>query len=171
MAKEKDEPTEEKSGGKLKGILILGIGLVVLVAGAFAFVQFAVPKAAEETAAAEIETDPSEEWNEETLRLPELFVNLAGTAGKRYLKIGLSVKFRSEDPTKVKTALETDDTLVKDRMITLLSGKTLEDIDGAENKRLLKKEILETLEETLFVGIEQAPGIIDQVYYYEFLVQ
>ncbi len=169
MAKEKEETPEKKSGG-LKTLLIALAGVVVLMGGAFAFVTIAVPPPAETEAASAEDLDPSADWEEEQYRLEVQYVNLAGTQGKRYLKVGVTFRFLSPSPSKDLARFAEEDTLVKDHLLMLLSGKTLEDIDGAETKRLLKQEILETLNTALFSEPDN-PGRIEQVYYYEFLVQ
>jgi len=165
MAKEEKK---EKPSGKKKLVLI-GSGLLGLVVGAFAFVQMAVPQTPPAKDGEAEATDPTEEWKQERHMLEVLFVNLAGTNGKRYLRVGLGFAFSAKKPgTQIERFVE-EGTLIRDKLITLLSGKKLEEIDGAENKRLLKREILEVLNETLFP--EQIEGRVDEVYYNEFLVQ
>jgi len=169
VAKEKQDPPEKKGGGLKRLVLVIG-GVVLLVGGAFAFVQIAVPPPEQKKASSVEDLDPSADWAEEQYRLEVQYVNLAGTQGKRYLKVGITFRFLSPAPSKDLTRFTNEDTLIKDRLITLLSGKTLEDIDGAETKRLLKQEISETLDAALF-SEPGHPGRIEQVYYYEFLVQ
>lgn len=173
MAKEENNQEPEKSdGGGRKKILLIVAPILLLVVAAFAFVQFAVPANDAEGAEpeAEKEQDPSAEWTQETHRLEVLFVNLAETNGKRFLKVGIMLQFSAARPAEELARFMKDDTLIKDRLITLLSGKTLDDIDGAETKRLLKYEILDSLNDLLYADSEHE-GRIDQVYYHEFLVQ
>ena len=141
-------------------------GIVGAVVLAFLFVQLAIPAGApgaDESAVA------ASAWKEEKYSFPMIFGNLANTNGKRYLKVGLSMKFASPKPPDDLVRFEGDFSAVKDRLLLLISGKTLEDIDGADNKRRLKAEIKDALATVMFS--ETHPGRILEVYYDEFLVQ
>ncbi len=172
MAKDDAKDAEQtKQGGGLKKILMIVVPVVVLVGGAFAFVQIAVPPAeATEEVAQEKPSDPEADWKRGEHKLSTLYVNLAGTNGKRYLKVGLTFSFFASNTAAQLARFTAEETLIKDGLITLLSGKTLDDIDGAEKKKLLKKELEEVLSKALFEDPEQQ-GRIETVFYYEFLVQ
>ena len=174
MAKDDKKKEEgEKSGGGIKKILLIVGPVLVLVVAAFAFVQFAVPS--NEAAGSESEVpaeavDKSAEWEEATHRLEELFTNVAETNGKRFLKVGVTLEFRAAKPAEEIARFTENATLIKDRLLILFSAKSLDDVDGAESKRLIKTEILEALNDLLYSKPEHE-GRIEQVYYYEFLVQ
>ncbi len=165
----KDDAEGKSKNGLMKIVMIVA-GVLVLVGGAFAFVTLGVPDKASDAEDSQETVAPEETWKDGEHRLETLFVNLAGTNGKRYLKVGLTFSYRAESPSAQTVRFTELDTRIRDRLTILLSGKSIEDIDGGEKKKLLKKELEEVLQELLFEDAEE-PGRIEAVFYYEFLIQ
>lgn len=92
-----------------------------------------------------------------------LIVNLSGSNGRRYLKAKINLEAKDAD---VKKKIETKSVQIKDRLISILSSKTLEDIDGIEGQETLRREIKDAVDVVLKVE-----GGILQVYFTEFVVQ
>ena len=94
--------------------------------------------------------------------LDTLIVNLSGSNGRRYLKAKINLDAKDGD---VKNLIEAKSIQIKDRLISVISSKTLEDIDGLEAQENLRKEIKDAVDVVLKVE-----GVL-QVYFTEFVVQ
>ena len=101
---------------------------------------------------------------EESLMVPvdTIVVNLSGSNGRRYLKVKINLEAKDGD---VKKLIESKSIQIKDRLISILSSKTLEDIDGLEAQVNLRKETKDAVDVVLKVE-----GVL-QVYFTEFVVQ
>lgn len=101
---------------------------------------------------------------EESLIVPvdTIVVNLSGSNGRRYLKTKINLEAKDGD---VKKIIEGKAIQIKDRLISIISSKTLEDIDGLEAQENLRKEIKDAVDVVLKVE-----GVL-QVYFTEFVVQ
>ena len=89
-------------------------------------------------------------------------MNLSGSNGRRYLRAKINLEAKDGD---VKKLIETKSIQIKDRLISILSSKTLEEIDGLEAQENLRKEIKDAVDVVLKVE-----GVL-QVYFTEFVVQ
>ena len=105
---------------------------------------------------------PQEEINL-IIPLDAIIVNLSGAGGKRYLKIKINLEAKDAEAKK---KIESKSIPIKDRLITILSSKTYEDIEGIEGQETLRREIRETVEVLL-----KTEGCISQVYFSELVVQ
>ena len=91
-----------------------------------------------------------------------IVVNLSGSNGRRYLKAKMNLEAKDGE---VKKLIESKSIQIKDRLISILSSKTLEDIDGLEAQENLRKETKDAVDVVLKVE-----GVL-QVYFTEFVVQ
>jgi len=91
-----------------------------------------------------------------------IVVNLSGSNGRRYLKAKINLEAKDDE---VKKLIESKSIQIKDRLISILSSKTLEDIDGLEAQENLRKETKDAVDVVLKVE-----GVL-QVYFTEFVVQ
>ena len=57
---------------------------------------------------------------------------------------------------------------IKDALTTLLTEKTLEDVEGKDSLDALKIEIMDEINRAVF---EMEKGRVEEIYYEEFLVQ
>jgi len=89
-------------------------------------------------------------------------VNLSGSNGRRYLKVKINLDAKDGG---VKKLIEAKSIQIKDRLISILSSKTLEDIEGLEAQENLRKEVKDAVDVVL-----KAEGVL-QVYFTEFVVQ
>jgi len=131
------------------------------------------------TKSAEIEKEPvstskkkdekgkedKKEVEEESMIVPldPVIVNLSGSGGRRYLKAKINLEARDGD---VKKKIEAKSVQIKDRLISILSSKTLEDIEGLEGQESLRREIKDVVD----VVLKVEDGVL-QVYFTEFVVQ
>ena len=102
---------------------------------------------------------------EECLIVPvdPVIVNLSGSGGRRYLKVKINLEAKDVD---IKKKIEAKSVQIKDRLIFILSSKTLEDIEGSEGQEYLRREI----QDSVNVVLKIEDGVL-QVYFTEFVVQ
>ncbi len=92
-----------------------------------------------------------------------IVVNLSGSNARRYLKAKVNLEAKDAETKK---KIEAKAIPIKDRLISILSSKTLEDIDGLEGQESLRGEIKKNIDAIL----KMENGVL-QVYFSEFVVQ
>lgn len=92
-----------------------------------------------------------------------IVVNLSGSNARRYLKAKVNLEAKDAETKK---KIEAKAIPIKDRLISILSSKSLEDIDGLEGQEGLRVEIKNNIDSILKVE----NGVL-QVYFSEFVVQ
>ena len=92
--------------------------------------------------------------------LPPFVVNLADPNARRYLKVVLEVEMTSNPEL-----LEDNKAKIRDALLMLLSSKTSQDLSTLEGKILLRKEIVDRLNQ----AIGQAK--VARVYFTDFVIQ
>lgn len=92
-----------------------------------------------------------------------IVVNLSGSNARRYLKAKVHLEAKDAETKK---KIEAKTIPIKDRLISILSSKTLEDTDGLEGQESLRSEIKKNID-----AILKMEGGILQVYFSEFVVQ
>ncbi|MHA1572709.1 MAG: flagellar basal body-associated FliL family protein [Alphaproteobacteria bacterium] len=97
--------------------------------------------------------------------LPNVIVNLSGDRSRRYLKTSIHLEVKSKS-IRDKLSLPYNQVRVKDAINTLLSSKSLEDVEGLDNRTRLRREIRDDL--NLKLGLRD--GIVS-VYFSEFMIQ
>jgi flagellar basal body-associated protein FliL len=120
---------------------------------------------------AKVEAPKSGSTKHITYLLTNVLVNLANTSAKRYLKVSLALDCEvplkgSED--EMRARIDQLKSQFQDRVIEMLSAKTVESLEGRESKVVLKGEILAELDPILFAATE---GHIVKLYYQEFVIQ
>ena len=173
MAEEEDildELEGAEAGGKKPIGMIIGIivGLLVLGGGGYyAYTNFFQEKPAEEKPA-EGEEGKEEAPPEEDLNLGVMFpmdpfvVNLAGSEGKRFLKVTISLELSTPE---VHLEIKENIQKVTDSILILLSSKAFEDVYSVQSKFKLKDEITTRVNRFLVVGH------IKDAYFTEFIIQ
>lgn len=118
-----------------------------------------------ETIAVSSEKKKEEKVEEGPLIIPvdTLVVNLSGSNARRYLKAKVHLEAKDAETKK---KIEAKSIPIKDRLISILSSKTLEDIDGLEGQESLRIEIKNNIDSILKIQ----NGVL-QVYFSEFVVQ
>lgn len=161
-----DEP--KKKGGMLKWIILILLLAALGGGGFFAYQKFfagqpedAVEEPQEEQAA-EGEDPGTLPGDGFTITLPTFVVNLADPLGRRYLKLGIDVEVVSEEAV---AELSKKEPMVKDTLILLLSSKTYQDLSTMESKILLKKEIVDRLNQIM------GGSKVLQVYFTDMVIQ
>ena len=97
----------------------------------------------------------------QVLPLPPIKVNISGPSGQRYLKLGMEVEVNAD----VSAQLKASSARIRDAIIMLLAGKTLDEISSPDGKVLLKAEVAARLNQIL--GAQR----IVRVYFTDFVIQ
>ncbi|MCW2277934.1 flagellar basal body-associated FliL family protein [Heliophilum fasciatum] len=161
--KEEKEKEPNAKGGGMSKLLIIG-AVVVLVAaiaaGAVWYFFFSATDHAGEEAAKTPKT-PGVVFD-----VGEFKTNLADPGGKRYLvtKVAIELNEEKKDEKKM-AALKEQTPLIRDRILMILSAKTVEDLQTPEAREKVKKEILVSLNK--YFGPDKFRG----VYFSDFIYQ
>lgn len=167
-----EDRKEEEQGGdeqqqkkKSPLLLIIGIGAGMLIAAVVAAViVFKVLMAPPD----ETKEDTKDQAGKE-IYFGKLFsfdepiiVNLAGTAGQRYLKV--SIQYEVSDD-KVIEELKQRKPLMLDLLINILSSKSIDDVANTVGRNRLRREIIDKS------NAEILSGKVINVYFTEFVIQ
>lgn len=172
MAEEQDELLDEveideaapKKKSPIKMIIILVMVLALLGGGGyFAYMNYYLPAQSPPAAEGVKETVEEEMPNLGVMfSLDPFIVNLAGSQGKRFLKVTVSLELSApEVHAEVKENLQK----IMDSILVLLSSKNFEDVYSIQGKFKLKDEI------TIRVNRFLVLGHIKEAYFTEFIIQ
>lgn len=179
-----EEAAEEKKGLPIKLILIV-VGVLALGGGGyFAYTNFFQDEAVEESAEEDKEGKENGEGEEDKegkengeggeraealppdlgvmFTLDPFVVNLAGSGGKRFLKVTATLELSSPEVNpEIKENLQK----ITDSILVLLSSKNFEDVYSVQGKFKLKDEIATRVNRFLVVGH------VKDAYFSEFIIQ
>ncbi len=181
-SKEEDTQQEKKSSKKLLVIIIVAVVVLIIVAIiAIAMILLNKDEEApvkniqqqEQPAQLQMQRAPQSnqmlsEDNRKLSQIGVLFpldtftVNLKSDSGRRYLKATLSLELEGKE-----LAMELNDknAVIRDRIIRILSSKTVEEISSPKGKLKVTSQIMDTL------NMMVVDGKINGVYFTEFVVQ
>lgn len=180
MAEEKEAKAEEGGGKKkspLKLIIILVVVLVLLVGGGLAAYLFLFKSkggqeagahteekapAKEEKKAGDKEKKKGEKTKTVVYSMGAIIVNLADQGVQRYLKVQIAVEL---DNPKLEEEVKKREPQIKDIIISVLSSKTVSDVNNPQGKIALKQEIIKRANMVL------TEGEITDLFFSEFIVQ
>jgi flagellar protein FliL len=157
---------ESKKGFSLKKILMIGgpILLVQIVAVYFIITKVFAPAAAQDlhSKPAAEEKKVTEEQTPQIVVVKDVIVNPAGTNGSHLLvtTIGLEV-----NTTEAKTELEQKEVQTRDILVTILTGKRMDELTTPDQKELLREEIQQRMNKIL------KSGPLSKVYISKFIIQ
>lgn len=97
-----------------------------------------------------------------TYFVKDMIVNPAATAGTRFLNVTLAFEYGREG---LHVELQEQDFRIRDALIGILISKRIDEIDGADDKERLRREILQTVNRLL------TKGKIRKVYFTNFVMQ
>ena len=89
-------------------------------------------------------------------------VNLKSDAGRRYLKVTMSLELEGEE---LSLELDAKSPVIRDRVIRILTSKTLEEISSKKGKQKVSTQIMDTLNAMI------SDGTIKGIYFTEFVIQ
>jgi len=173
-----EEPKEKKSGNMLMIIIIVVLILIILIGGIVAVlmmggdeevVEEKTPQAKEKSVSHKKRNsssvmDDSRSLSEIGILYPlETFtVNLKSDAGRRYLKVTMSLEVNGEE---LSLELDAKSAVLRDRIIRILTSKTLEEISSKKGKAKVTTQIMNTLNAMI------VDGSIEGIYFTEFVIQ
>lgn len=178
-SKEESQPQEKKSSNVLMIVIIAVLILIILIGGAVGILlmgddedetQVSQPQAKERSASkskrssASSEYDDSRQLNDIGILYPldTFTVNLKSDAGRRYLKVTMSLELEGEE---LSLELDAKSPVLRDRIIRILTSKTLEEISSKKGKQKISTQIMDTLNAMI------SDGTIKGIYFTEFVIQ
>ncbi|MFZ9920556.1 MAG: flagellar basal body-associated FliL family protein [Terrimicrobiaceae bacterium] len=99
---------------------------------------------------------------EHTVDFGATVVNLAGSGNSRYLRTNFTIASSDKDIQKI---IEENKGSLQDAAISVLSVQSLDALDGANGREVVRKGIISKFNRIL--GAE----VIDQIYFTEFIIQ
>ncbi len=179
---EETEPKEEKKSSNLLMIIIIVILILIILIGAVVGILLMDDSDDESTSSTPVEK-VKEKSTTSTKRVssnPELAdsrqlseigmlypldtftVNLKSDAGRRYLKVTMSLELEGEE---LSLELDAKSPVLRDRIIRILTSKTLEEISSKKGKQKVSTQVMDTLNAMI------ADGEIKGIYFTEFVIQ
>ena len=171
-------PVEKKSN-MLMIIIIVVLILIILVGAVVSILLMgeneeapvaSTPKTQEKGASKERLASSNSEV-EETRQLSEIgilypldtfTVNLKSDAGSRYLKVTMSLELEGAE---LSLELDSKAAVIRDRIIRILTSKSLEEISSKKGKQKISEQVMDTLNAMI------ADGQIKGIYFTEFVIQ
>jgi len=98
----------------------------------------------------------------EIYEVPDVIVNPRNSGGRRYLNITFALECCDKTTSG---ELDRRKVQVRDVLITILTSKSVDEVDGVEDKEQLRKEVVEKINQIL------TKGKIKAVYFSNFVVQ
>lgn len=158
----RETEVQPRQTSAVKTILMIGIPLM-LVQTALAYFLIAKFVVAPLAIAESDDSTSQEEDTPGQLHIVEdIIVNPAGTAGTRFLNATVALEYRD---TVVGEELSEKDVQLRDILIGIFVAKTLEELDGQNDKENLRKEIQEKVNAVL------KSGKVSRVYFTNFVMQ
>ncbi len=177
---EESAPKEKKSSNMLMIIIIVVLILIIIIGAVVAVLLMGsdeeavtnnAPQAQEKRIDSQ-KTQRSASSNSMSNRklsdigvlypLDTFTVNLKSDAGRRYLKATMSLEL---DSPELSHELDSKAPVLRDRIIRILSSKTLEEISSKKGKQKVSEQIMDTLNSMI------TDGQIKGIYFTEFVIQ
>ncbi len=178
---EESAPKEKKSSNLLMIIIIVILILIIIVGAVVAYLllsdeedatQNTPPQTKEQSVTKTKKARVSSaDLSDETRPLSEIgvlypldtfTVNLKSDSGRRYLKTTLSLELSGEELAQ---ELDAKSAVLRDRIIRILSSKTLEEVSSKKGKQKVTQQIMDTLNSMI------TDGQIKGIYFTEFVIQ
>ena len=174
------EVPEKKKSNMLMIVIIIVLVLVILIGAVVAVLlmggdeemsEIKEPQAKEKTVKKSRRSTSSTVSMEDSRSLSEIgilypldtfTVNLKSDAGRRYLKVTMSLELEGEE---LSLELDAKTPVLRDRIIRILSSKTLEEISSKKGKGKVSSQVMDTLNSMI------ADGEIRGIYFTEFVIQ
>ena len=177
-----DASTEGKKSKNLLIIVIIVILLLIVIGGgviaylllnddekeAQAAQQQAAPPPQEKAATTKTKSSSDDLVSRKLSEIGTLYpldtftINLKSDAGRRYLKATISLELNGPE---LSVELDAKKAVLRDRIIRILTSKTLEEISSIKGKQKVSDQIVDVLNSML------ADGSIKSIYFTEFVIQ
>jgi len=186
MADEENKETEEETEGKSKKssnmlmIIIIVVLVLIIVGGAVvalllmggddepAQMQQNMPQTQQQGMSRKSRSTPALAQSRPLSEIGILYpldtftVNLKSDQGRRYLKATMSLELNGEE---LSLELDNKAPVIRDRVIRILTSKTLEEISSKKGKQKVSEQIMDTLNSMI------KDGSIQGIYFTEFVIQ
>ncbi|MEA2073644.1 MAG: flagellar basal body-associated protein FliL [Campylobacterota bacterium] len=176
---EESAPEEKKSSNMLLIIIIVVLFLIIIIGGIVTFLLMgddeepmqSAPQKQERSVSKRSSSSSSTAQFDNTRHLDEIgilypldtfTVNLKSDAGRRYLKVTMSLELEGEE---LSLELDAKSPVLRDRIIRILTSKTLEEISSKKGKQKVSQQIMDTLNAMI------SDGTIKGIYFTEFVIQ
>jgi len=175
---EQEAAAEKKSSNMLLIIIIIVLFLIIIIGGVVAFMlmssdeeQVSNNKQMQEKSAPKKKSTRASTNNDNSRQLSDIgilypldtfTVNLKSDAGRRYLKVTMSLEL---DGDELSLELDAKAAVIRDRIIRILTSKTLEEISSKKGKQKVSQQIIDTLNAMI------SDGTIKGIYFTEFVIQ
>jgi flagellar FliL protein len=177
---EQEAPEEKKSSNMLMIIIIVVLILIILIGAVVAILlmsddeepqRTSTPQAKERTITKSSSRSSNPVMMDDSRQLSEIgilypldtfTVNLKSDAGRRYLKVTMSLELEGEE---LSLELDAKTAVIRDRVIRILSSKTLEEISSKKGKAKVSSQVMDTLNSMI------SDGQIRGIYFTEFVIQ
>ena len=179
---EEESAPKEKKSSNLLMIVIIAVLILIIVIGAVVAVLLmsggdeavdatSAPQTQERTVSKQNNRSSSSVMDD-TRKLDQIgtlypldtfTVNLKSDSGRRYLKVTLSLELNDDE--ELSKELDAKIPVLRDRIIRILSSKTLEEVSSRKGKQKLSNQIMDTLNDML------TKGRIKGIYFTEFVIQ
>ncbi len=176
-----EEASENKKSSNMLMIIIIVVLVLVILIGAVVTILLmgddedtvkSQPVAQERTVSKQPRRSSSSSSSIESSRqlseigilypLDTFTVNLKSDSGSRYLKVTMSLELEGEE---LSLELDAKSPVLRDRIIRILSSKTLEEITSKKGKSKVSSQIMDTLNAMI------SDGLIRGIYFTEFVIQ
>jgi len=178
---EEEETGEKKKSGNMLMIIIIAVLILIILGGAVVAVLLMGED--EEEVVQQQQTAAPQTQNKSTKRsvtpntymdsrklseigilypMDTFTINLKSDAGRRYLKVTLSLELEGEE---LSIELDANGPVLRDRIIRILTSKTLEEISSKKGKQKVSMQIMDTLNSMI------SDGHIKGIYFTEFVIQ
>ena len=176
---EESAPQEKKGSNMLMIIIIVVLFLIIIIGGVVAFLlmgddeepmknnqqtqERSAPKK-NMSSGSSAKYDNSRQLSDIGILYPldTFTVNLKSDSGRRYLKVTLSLELEGEE---LSLELDAKSPVLRDKIIRILTSKTLEEISSKKGKQKVSSQIMDTLNSMI------ADGEIRGIYFTEFVIQ
>jgi len=178
---EESAPKEKKSSNMLMIIIIVVLILIIIIGAVVAILLMKGDEPTDATSAPQQVKEKSvstssnsrvtnDAYND-TRKLDQIgtlypldtfTVNLKSDSGRRYLKVTMSLELEGEE---LSNELDSKAPVLRDRIIRILSSKTLEEISSKKGKQKVSQQIMDALNAML------TDGRIKGIYFTEFVIQ
>jgi flagellar FliL protein len=179
---EESAPKEKKSSNMLMIIIIVVLILIIIIGAVVAVMLMSgsddavdatasAPQVKEKSVSSSSNTRSTNDAYNNTRKLDQIgilypldtfTVNLKSDSGRRYLKVTMSLELEGEELSK---ELDAKAPVLRDRIIRILSSKTLEEISSKKGKQKVTQQIMDALNAML------SDGRIKGIYFTEFVIQ
>jgi len=172
--------TDKKKSNNMLMIIIIAVLILIIVGGAIlaiflmgddeqeANMQQSAPQTQSKTKSSRSRQSSNEvsarKLNDIGILYPldGFTVNLKSDSGRRYLKATISLELSGEE---LSIELDNKSPVIRDRIIRILTSKTLEEISSKKGKQKVSEQIVDTLNAMI------SDGHVKSIYFTEFVIQ